>query len=179
MTSLLSGTPITQEEQQKNDHHQPLMVMAVFAFLLVYIYLFTYASESLKLPMPQDMSESLGLQIEDVFDDDRNVDSSLYIPFTRVIESNDNERLVLFLGVGIAFLLVYFLPLKYKQRSLTGLFDSPSGLQFPYLDCVPTGVFWVLVLLSIYVFRAGAIYKMHFIGPYFCSGLSFFDSSIA
>jgi len=119
MTSLLSGAPITQEEQQKNDHHQPLMVMAVFAFLLVYIYLFTYASESLKLPMPQDMSESLGLQIEDVFDDDRNVDSSLYIPFTRVIESNDNERLVLFLGVGIAFLLVYFLPLKYKQRSLT------------------------------------------------------------
>ncbi len=94
------------------------MVLAVLAFLTVYIYLFTYASESLDLPMPQDMAESLGLHVDHVFDIDRNVDSSLYIPFTWVFENNDDERLVLFLGAGFAFLLVYFLPLIHKQRSL-------------------------------------------------------------
>ena len=119
MTGLLGGSPISRKEQEDNDHHRPLMVLAVLAFLIVYIYLFTYASKSLDLPMPQDLAESLGLYVEHIFDDDHNVSSSLYIPFTWVFSHNDDERLILFLGAGIAFLLVYFLPLKHKQRSLT------------------------------------------------------------
>jgi hypothetical protein len=118
MSSLLGGSPISRKEQEDNDHHQPLMVLAVLAFLTLYIYLFTFASKSLDLPMPQDLAESLGLYVEHIFDDDRNVSSSLYIPFTWVFSENDDERLILFLGAGIAFLLVYFLPLKHKQRSL-------------------------------------------------------------
>ena len=118
MTGLLGGTPISKKTQQENDRHNPVMVLAVLAFLLVYIYLFTYASKSLELPMPQDLSESLGLYVDHVFDDDRNIDSSLYVPFTWIFSKNDDERLVLFLGVGFAFLLVYFIPLEHKQRSL-------------------------------------------------------------
>jgi hypothetical protein len=118
MTPILSGAIITQEEQEINNRHNPLMVFAVLGFLAVFIYLFTYASKSLDLPMPQDLSESLGLHVDHVFDSDRNVDSSLYVPFTNIFIHNDDERLVLFLGAGFAFLLVYFIPLKHKQRSL-------------------------------------------------------------
>ena len=32
MAGLLSGTPITEEEQSKNDRHNPFMVLAVMAF---------------------------------------------------------------------------------------------------------------------------------------------------
>ena len=118
MTGLLGDAPVSKKLQQENDRHNPVMVLAVLAFLVVYIYLFTYASKSLDLPMPQDLSESLGLYVDHVFDVDRNVDSSLYVPFTWVFIKNDDERLVLFLGAGFAFLLVYFIPFEHKQRSL-------------------------------------------------------------
>lgn len=119
MTSLLGSTPLTLKTQQENNaRNNPLMVFAVLAFLTTYIYLFTYASRSLDIPMPQDLAESLGLYVDNVFDDDRNVDSMIYIPFTWVFSANDDERLVLFLGAGLAFLLSYFLPLAHKQRSL-------------------------------------------------------------
>jgi hypothetical protein len=118
MTSLLGKASISREKQLKNDRHQPKMVLLVLGFLILYIYLFTHASESLHLPLPQDLSESLKLNIDHVFDDDGNVDSSLYIPFNQNFSTNDDERLYLFIGVAIAFLLVYFLPLKHKQNSL-------------------------------------------------------------
>ena len=89
MTSILSGAIINQEEQEINNRHNPLMVFAVLVFLAVYIYLFTYASKSLDLPMPQDLSESLGLHVDHVFDSDRNVDSSLYVPFTNIFINNE------------------------------------------------------------------------------------------
>ena len=117
MAGLLSGTPITEEEQSANDRHNPFMVLAVFSFLALYIYLFTYASKSLDLPMPEALGSVLGLTSSYEFDDDGNIDTSLYIPFTFLF-NNDDERFVFFMGAGLAFLLSYFLPLKYKSRSL-------------------------------------------------------------
>ena len=46
MPTLLSGLPITEEEQEANDRHDPVMVLAVLVFLAVYMYLFTFASQS-------------------------------------------------------------------------------------------------------------------------------------
>ncbi|MBT5868666.1 MAG: hypothetical protein HOH38_07505 [Nitrospinaceae bacterium] len=115
MASLLGGTPISRAEQEANDQHNPLMVLAVLAFLGLFIYLFTYAPKALGLPMPSSVGQTLGLSYQ--FDDDGNIDTSLYIPFTFRF-NNDDERFALFTGVGLAFLLAYFLPLKYKQGSL-------------------------------------------------------------
>ena len=117
MASLLSGTPVTEEEQSANDRHNPFMVLAVLAVLALYIYLFTYAPKALDLPMPEALGNTLGLTSSYEFDDDGNIDTSLYIPFTFLFE-NDDERFVFFIGAGLAFLLSYFLPLKYKSRSL-------------------------------------------------------------
>ncbi len=117
MPGLLSGTPITQEEQEANDRHNPFVVLAVLAFLIVYIYLFTYASSSLGLPMPEDLGKSLGIPSSYEFDEDGNIDTSLYIPLTFQFE-NDDERFIFFIGAGLAFLFSYFLPLKHKKRSL-------------------------------------------------------------
>ena len=117
MSGLLSGITITQEEQQANDQHDPATVFSVLAFLAVYIYLFTYASQSLDLPMPEDLGQSLGITSSYEFDDDGNIDTSLYIPLTFQF-NNDDERFILFIGAGLAFLLSYFLPLRHKKRSL-------------------------------------------------------------
>jgi hypothetical protein len=117
MPGLLSGTPITQEEQETNDRHDPVMVLAVLVFLAVYIYLFTYASKSFDLPMPEDLGNALGITSSYEFDLDGNINTSLYIPLTSQFE-NDDERLILFIGAGLAFLLSYFLPLRHKKRAL-------------------------------------------------------------
>ncbi len=117
MPGLLSSTPIPEAEQSANDRHNPFMVLAVFLFLALYIYLFTYASKSLDLPMPEALGSTLGLTSSYAFDEDGNISTSLYIPFTFLF-NNDDERFVFFIGAGVAFLLSYFLPLKYKSRSL-------------------------------------------------------------
>ncbi len=115
MARLLGGTSITPAEQKANDRHNPWVVLSVLAFLSVYIYLFTYAPKAIDLPMPENLGSALGLSYQ--FDDDGNIDTSLYIPFTFRF-NNDDERFVFFTGAGLAFLLSYFLPLKHKQRSL-------------------------------------------------------------
>ncbi|MBT5261062.1 MAG: hypothetical protein HOL84_09395, partial [Nitrospina sp.] len=78
MASLLSGTPVTEEEQSANDRHNPFMVLAVLAVLALYIYLFTYAPKALDLPMPEALGNTLGLTSSYEFDDDGNIDTSLY-----------------------------------------------------------------------------------------------------
>lgn len=67
--------------------------------------------------MPEALGSVLGLTSSYEFDNDGNIDTSLYIPFTFLF-NNDDERFVFFMGAGLAFLLSYFLPLKYKSRSL-------------------------------------------------------------
>lgn len=128
MPSLLHNIPITDQQRRENDAHRPAVVVAVLAVLCVYMYLFTYISDPLGIPRPQELVESLGLGIDHVFDDDRNVDSNIGIPMAQRFEDNDNERLVLFLSIIAAFLCAYFFPLRYKQPAL---------------------VFWTLLAISI------------------------------
>ena len=187
MTAFLSGTPVSKKEQENNDRHRPVLVLAVFAFLILFIYLFTYASRTLDLPMPQDLAESLGLAKSYSFDADRNIDSFLYIPMTFKY-GNDDERLIFFLGVGIAFLLVYFLPLKHKQTSLVfsslaiiGILYGIEGaagllcahiLVYIILHPLPNHRLWVAVLpgyLGIWAFHP---YESIDTGLFFLSSLS-------
>ena len=117
MARLLGGRPITTEEQKKNDRHSPVAVAAVVGVLLVYIYLFTQVYQVVGLPSPEALAAKTGLNLNFVFDDDHNVDCTLIISFTRKYNS-DKERLIFFTVVTLAFLCVYFLPLKYKRPAL-------------------------------------------------------------
>jgi len=61
--------------------------------------------------------EQFGIETENIFDEDRNVDSEIVIPSTKRF-NNDDERLVLFAIIAAAFLCAYFLPLRFKKGSL-------------------------------------------------------------
>ncbi len=142
MARLLGGRPITTEEQKKNDRHCPVAVAAVVGVLLVYIYLFTQVYQVVGLPSPEALAATTGLNLDYVFDDDRNVDCNLIISFTRKY-NNDNERLIFFTVVTLAFLCVYFLPLEFKRPALVFWFltavillygwHAASGLLFAHL----------------------------------------------
>ena len=142
MARLLGGRPITTEEQKKNDRHSPVAVAAVVGVLLVYIYLFTQVYQVVGLPSPEALAATTGLNLDYVFDDDHNVDCNLIISFTRKY-NNDNERLIFFTVVTLAFLCVYFLPLKFKRPALVFWFltavillyglHAASGLLFAHL----------------------------------------------
>ncbi|QPJ65165.1 MAG: hypothetical protein G3M78_07085 [Candidatus Nitrohelix vancouverensis] len=116
MAGLLGAAPVSRETQLANDRHSPALVVLVLAFLCVYIYLFTQAADEIGAPLPKAVADAVGWHPEKVFDDD-NVSSELYVPMTWLYD-NDDERFVLFVGVAIAFLLVYFLPLDLKRPSL-------------------------------------------------------------
>lgn len=118
MPGLLAAKPVTDEQRRANDTHRPVVVFAVLGVLFIYTYLFTHVSDPLHIPAPLDLAVQTGLDIDHVFDSDRNVDSQVGIVFTQRFATNDRERLVLYLVIAAAFLCVYFLPLPYKQPSL-------------------------------------------------------------
>jgi len=118
MPGLLRNVPIDDVQRQANDRHRPLVVVGVLGMLCVYLYLFTHAADPLGLPRPEILAETLGIHIRHVFDSSYNVSSAVGITLTQRFETNDDERMVLFLVLGLAFLCAYFLPLRYKQPSL-------------------------------------------------------------
>jgi hypothetical protein len=118
MSILLGSGPPGVDRQQANDAHtRPGVVLAALAMLLLYAYLFTHIGDPFGIPRPQVLLESLGVEIHDVFDEDRNVDSELWISNVQRY-NNDDERLILFAVVAGAFLCGYFLPLRYKRPAL-------------------------------------------------------------
>lgn len=129
MAGLLGSGPVTPDQQIKNDSHHWLPVVSVLIFLAIFTYLFTYASQELDLPMPENLANSLGWEPEEVFDDDGNVDSNLYVPLT-FRYGNDDERFILFAGIAVAFLLAYYLPVKYKRESLLISFCLTMGFLY-------------------------------------------------
>ena len=101
--SFLGNSPLTPEQQQEND--TPVkwnVILAVLGTLLVYAYLFTHIADWANLPLPQDLAEKIGIETEDIFDSDHNVDSEMFISSTDEF-SNDDERLILFAIVAVAF----------------------------------------------------------------------------
>ncbi len=144
MARLLGGRPITTEEQVKNDRHNPFVAAAVVAVLLVFIYLFTQVYQVVGLPSPEALADKAGLELNHVFDEDHNVDCDLTISFNRDRNyKNDDERLVFFCIVTLAFLCVYFLPLSYKREAIVFWFmvavvilygpHAAGGLLFAHL----------------------------------------------
>ncbi len=116
--SFLGNKPLSPEQQQQND--TPVkwgVVCAVIGTLMIYVYLFTHAADWVNLPRPQVLLEQFGIESEHIFDEDRNVDSEIYITSTFFF-NNDDERLILFATVALAFLSCYFLPLRFKKGSL-------------------------------------------------------------
>ena len=118
MPSLLSNVPISDEQRINNDQHSPWVVALVLAILIAYAYLFTHAADLVGAPRPAQLAEQMGVVIDQVFDSDQNVDSAVVIPYEQRLESNDDERLALYLVIIAAFICVYFLPLRHKQTSL-------------------------------------------------------------
>ena len=142
MARLLGGRPIRPEEQEANDRHNVLAVTAVVAVLLLYIYFFTQAYEIVGLPSPEDLSYKAGLVLDDVFDDDHNIECNIVISFNKDF-SNDDERLVYFSSVLLAFISVYFLPVRFKRQAIVFWFlvavillygvPAAGGLLFAHL----------------------------------------------
>jgi hypothetical protein len=128
--SFLGSTPVTQEQQQQNNRSAKWnIVIAVLASLLVYTYLFTHIAGWAYLPYPQDLIEGLGIETENIFDDDKNVDSAMFISSTSRFNSDD-ERLILFTIIAGAFLSSYFLPLRFKKGSLFIWFLLAMGILY-------------------------------------------------
>jgi len=118
MASLFQRKGLTDEEREKNNGHNHFVVLLVVAVFFIYIYLFTHAAQSVGLPLPEQLAEQSGVKIEHVFDADHNVDSNITISYTDRFGSNDDERLIFYLfGIG-GFLLVYYLPVRFKQSTL-------------------------------------------------------------
>lgn len=116
--SFLGSKPLTQEQQKENNARTSWpVVCAVIGLLLVYAYLFTHIADWVNLPRPQHLVEQMGIETEDIFDDDHNVDSELFLSSTDEF-NNDDERLILFAVVAVAFLFAYFLPMRFKKASL-------------------------------------------------------------
>jgi hypothetical protein len=104
--------------RRAHDTRDWRVVLAVLAMLGLYLYLFTHAGDFLSLPRPEALAQQLGLHLDHVFDQSRNVSSNVTITMTQRYASNDDERMVFLLVLVAAFLSAYFLPLAYKQPSM-------------------------------------------------------------
>ena len=111
MPTQLRCAPPTYSEMQSRDTRRWSVVAAVLAVLLLYAGFFTPAASRLGLPPPQDLVESCGLYLHEVWDDERTVDSLLTISGSPWLE-DDTMLLGLFAILGGAFLSAYFLPLR-------------------------------------------------------------------
>jgi hypothetical protein len=152
---ILGNRPLTQEQQKLNDAPVQWSVIAsVMGTLLIYSYLFTHVADWVNIPRPQILLEQWGLETENIFDDDRNVDSELFISSTNQF-NNDDERLILFAIVTVAFLSCYFLPLRLKKGSLFGWFLIGMGVLYGVRTTTCLLLAHWLVYLVLHVPRPG------------------------
>ncbi len=102
--------------------------------IFIYAYCFTHNLTSIRLPAPQIIAVSLGCLSKpgcyidkyeairaEVFDVDRNIRSNIVVSHSEIYKfgaSRDDARLIVFIFILLAFLLVYYLPFRYKQVSL-------------------------------------------------------------
>ena len=174
MAGLLGNVPIDDDRRRAHDRHDWRVVVAVLAVLGIYLYLFTHVADAFGWPRPRFLAWRLGWHPAHVFDRDHNVDSTAGVTLAQNWPSNDDERLVLFLIIGGAFLSAYFLPLPFKQPALvawTGLallllygIRATAGLLWCHLwvylvlhpPSRPEGLTFVAGLLAYVALLAGA-----------------------
>lgn len=118
MPELLTSSAVTDEQRRQNDRHRHTVVIATLAVLCVYMYLFTSAADYTGIPRPQAVAEYLHIDSPYFFDRNQHVETELTVQDARLFEHPDDNLLVLFIVVAVAFLCAYYLPLRYKQGSL-------------------------------------------------------------
>ncbi|MBF0176084.1 MAG: hypothetical protein HQL63_04450 [Magnetococcales bacterium] len=139
MTNMLRTSSTTDADRKRHDVHRHWVPLVVFATFCLYAYLFTFAwQDLLDLPLPGEAAQAAGWTPERVFDEDRNVDSKIVIPFTQRFSDNEAERLALYLVVLAAFLSAYYLPLAFKRPALAAW--TIIGLSLLYGGPVAAGV---------------------------------------
>lgn len=117
--SQLSPSIPSLETKKANDSKRSWgVVFLVLAVLALYAYVFTHAGSLIGLPLPKDAAASAGIEVEDVFDKDRNVKTSLWMDKAHEFRNNDGEMLAYYVLAAGAFLLAYFLPVAWKRDVL-------------------------------------------------------------
>lgn len=128
--SLLGHKPLSFEQRKENDTPANWwIVFAVLGTLLIYAYLFTHIADWVNLPRPQILAEQFGIETKNIFDEDQNVDSELFISSAYNF-NKDEELLILFAIVAVAFLSAYFLPMRFKKSSLFISFLAGMGVLY-------------------------------------------------
>ncbi|MFC1679494.1 hypothetical protein ACFL2T_04725 [Elusimicrobiota bacterium] len=119
LASPLLAPPPTEEQRRSNNKHNLGVVAAVLAVLFLYAYVFTHVGAHVGLPLPQDVVESDGFYVEDVFDSERHVKTGLWMDSGGKSWGEDDEMSVYYLLLVAAFLCVYFLPVRHKRDALS------------------------------------------------------------
>ena len=157
MPGLLTHSPSNAQRQRAHDSHRTRVVATVLTLLAVYIYLFTHIAETLGIPDPQDLMGKFGVRIDHVFDNDGNVDSNVGILMAQRFDTNDDERLVLFSAIAVAFLSAYYLPLRFKQPALA--FWTLVAILLLYGPEAACGLLFAHLLVYV-IFHPGHRYRL-------------------
>ncbi len=118
MPELLTSSEVTDEQRRQHNRHNHAVVAATLAVLCVYIYLFTSAAGFIGIPQPQEAAAFLHFDSPYIFDENSTVETELSVQDAKRFEHPDDNLLLLFIVIMIAFLLAYYLPVRYKQVSL-------------------------------------------------------------
>lgn len=116
-SGLLRSVPVTDQERERNDRDRGGVVVLVVAVLCVYLYLFTHAADWVGLPRPGTVASAIGVASGHVFSGDATATSSLQVVPAGILSPRD-ALMVLFFIVAAAFLLAYYLPLRFKQPAM-------------------------------------------------------------
>ena len=141
MPGLLVKGALTDARRAEHDRHDLRIVVLVLLGLCVYAWLFTQGAESLGIAEPADVAAAVGLDAgldsRLVFDSDGNVDSMWGISLTDLYDS-DTARAIFLLFALLAFLLAYFLPVRYKQGAIATV--AIGAVWFLYGPAAVTGI---------------------------------------
>jgi hypothetical protein len=152
LPELLTSSTVTDEQRRQNDRHNHVVVLAVLAVLCVYMYLFTSAAALTGLPQPQEVAEFLRIDTPYIFDRNQHVETELSVHDGQRFEQPDDNLLVLFIVVAVAFVCAYYLPLRYKQGTLA--FCSLIGIGILYGSDVAAALLGAHLLVYL-VFHPG------------------------
>lgn len=115
MAGLLSGDVVSPEAQEVNNRNiRPWVVIGVLLMLLLYAYSFTRFYQYVGLPSPRVVASLIGLDSYLSFESGNYLVSIIQVTLTNLFNGN-TEREIFFSGLAIAFLAVYFAPVRLKR----------------------------------------------------------------
>ena len=142
---LIKRAPTIEQREINNKNNKISVIFFVISVFVLYLYSFSNMWEVFNIPSPVHVfKEVLGFDVQNVYDDDGNFDSNLYInegvldSNQNLKYSNDTERLIFFSLICLSFLTTYFLPVKHKKLSL-----------FIFASAIVTIIFNLKVILGV------------------------------